>query len=112
MLIEMLIAAACANGGVYQEACKKAMEAGSKQSGVYQTAQKTEEYAGNKTLNTVTSVTGEAPVAVAAFGFKTYKDKAIVYKIKAKQYLPVDTITTKIGADQGGNGSVNLEWRF
>ena len=111
MLIEMLIAASCVSGP-YKEACSKAMEASTKQTGIYQNVIKAEEYTEKKALTTVTDTTGEAPVAVIGFAVKTYRDKAITYKIKPKKYLPIDAITTQVGTQNGGTGSLNLEWRF
>lgn len=111
MLIEMLIAASCVSGP-YKEACSKAMEASAKQTGIYQNVGKAEDMTQQKALNTVTNTTGEAPVAVVGFAAKTYRDKAITYKLRPRKFLPVDAITTQVGVQNGGQGSLNLEWRF
>lgn len=105
MLLEMLFAMSCRDID-NQQACEKAMEAGSKQYEVYQTWNKAENIVKAK----VTSATGETAWVVAAVGYKTYKDKAVTYSFQPNVF--VHKITTKVGYAHGGTGSVNLEWRF
>lgn len=104
MLIELLIAASCANGH-YTEACSKAIEAGTKQTGVYQTAEKAEDLTKQGASKTV----GETPVAVAGIAAKSYKDKNVTYTFQPMNVLDMDRITTSVGK---GSGSVNFGWSF
>lgn len=111
MMLEMLIAASC-TVGAYQQACQKAIEAGTKQTGFYQAVQKAEDAAQNKALTTATNTAGETPVMIAAIAAKTARDKAITYKFKRKAVPFFDTITTKVGYDKGMTTTVGFEWRF
>ena len=111
MLIESLIAAICV-AGPYHDACAKAIEASSKQIGIYQGVEKVETETQKRTLKTVASFTGETPLMVVGAAAKVYREKAIVYTIRPKSFVPIDSITTKVGAQNGGNGSINFEWRF
>lgn len=103
MLLEMLFVMSCKDAG-NQQACEKAMEAGTKQYKVYQSWEQAE----SSTKKLVTDATGSTVWAAAGMGYKTYKDKGITYSFKPKDVF-VDKITTKAGVS---NGSVNLEWKF
>lgn len=111
MILELLIAASCSSQGIYQNACSKALEAGTKQYGFYQNVDQVEQYTSKTVYKTVTGVTGETPWVVTAVAVKAYRDKAISYGFNPK-VLSMDRITTKVGSQDGGNGSVNFEWRF
>lgn len=108
MLIEMLIAASCASGQ-YNQACSKAMEAGTKQTGIYQNVDKAESMGKQEALKTVTNVAGETPAAVVGVAAKSYHDKGVTYSFKPVDVLSIDRITTRVGK---GTGTLNFEWRF
>lgn len=96
--------------GLYNEACNKAAEAGTKQTGVYQTLAdgetKTMIYATEMGVNKLGKTTMEVGAA-GVFLYRAYRDKAVTFKLKR---VPLaDSMTSQITKN---SYNMSLNWHF
>jgi uncharacterized surface anchored protein len=111
MFLDMLFALTCQDfRRVDQEACRKAIEAGSKQSGMYQTITQIQDHATKTVEKVAVNAVGEEALAYPVVVAKVYRDQAVSYGFTPKHILGIDRIETTVNFN--GSGSMNLKWSF
>lgn len=107
----VLIASACIGlSGNKQQACEKALEAGSKQTGIEQNVDKFQKVVERKAKDGAEDVIGKDGVDVVGGGVfvaKTIVDRSV--KFNAPTFDLCDRVTSQVGIDKY---SVELEWGF
>lgn len=110
-VVAAFITSACLGlSGNGEQACQKAMEAGSKQSGIEQNVNKFEKTVERKATYKATDLLGKAAIDVVGGGLflaKTVVDKSVQFNVPTLGTC--DKITNKVGVDKY---SVQMEWGF
>lgn len=110
LLGNAIIALCVSASGQYNQACNKALDAGTRQVGIRQDADALEDKSLDLAKITATKNLGPAPVAVATAGvytYRVYKEKSIVFKLPNMGIA--DTISNQI-TDK--SYKLNFEWRW
>lgn len=106
-----LITSACIGlSGAHQQACEKAIEAGSKQTGLEQSVDQIQKMVERKANNKAKDIIGKSGMDIAGGGIflvKTAIDKSV--KINLPTLGICDRISTQVGVNQN---SMQMEWGF
>jgi len=110
LLGNAIVALCVSASGQYNQACNKALDAGTRQIGIRQDADNLEDKSLDLAKNTATTNLGPTPVAIVTAGvytYKVYKDKSIVFKLP--DIGIADSISNQI-TDK--SYKLNFTWRW
>lgn len=107
----LMITSACLGlSGNGQQACEKALEAGSKQSGIEQNVDKTQKYIEKAADRKAHDLLGQQVMEIAGGGIfiaKTVVDKSVQFSVPTLGIC--DRITSQVGVDKY---SMQMVWRL